>query len=176
VAQAGIRRDAAQGEFMLKIRAEKDFWAGLVYVCLGAAFLWFGRDYRMGTGARMGPGYFPFVLSCIMIGLGVVSLARSLVVDGEKVGGLMWRPTLLICLSSVAFGLLLTQFGLVIALLALLSLSFYASRYFHVDARVLLGVAGLILFCVLVFVKGLGIPMPIFGKLFEPFLPQWLIR
>jgi hypothetical protein len=159
---------------MPKIRAEKDFWAGLIYVSLGAAFLWFGRDYRMGVGARMGPGYFPVVLSWIMIVLGFVSLGRALLVRGEAAGGIQWRPAILITSACVAFGLLLERAGLPIALVALCATGFYASREFRVDAKVLLGTAGLVVFCVLVFVKGLGVPMPLVGTAIAPFLSRWL--
>ena len=161
---------------MLKIKAEKDFWTGVIYVALGAAFLWIGRDYRMGTGARMGPGYFPIVLSCILMLLGVVSIGRSFLTRGEEVGAIAWKPTLLILAACVAFGLLLKPFGLVIALFVLCAISFRASQYFVIDAKVLAGTLALILFCVVVFVKGLGVPMPIFGSLLEPYLPHWLIR
>lgn len=161
---------------MLKIRAEKDFWTGLIYIGLGAAFLWFGLEYRMGTGARMGPGYFPVVLSIMLIVLGMISVARSFVTDGEPVGAIAVVPVLLVLVACLVFALLIKPLGLVIALAALCGVSFRASRYFHINGRVLLGLAALILFCVLVFVKGLGVPLPIFGSVFEPFLPSWLIR
>lgn len=161
---------------MLKIRAEKDFWAGVLYAALALAFLWFGRDYRMGTAARMGPGYFPFYLSIALLVLGVASIVRSFLNDGEPVGGIAWKPAFWIVAAVVAFGLLLKPAGLVIALIAMCALSFYASMHFRVDGLILLGLAALIVFCILVFVKGLGVAIPIFGTWFEPFLPQWLIR
>lgn len=161
---------------MPKIKGEKDFWAGVVYVCLGAAFYWFGRDYRMGTAARMGPGYFPIVLSSLLMLIGVVSLARSFLREGEKVTAIAWRPVSLILTGCFAFAFLLVPFGLVIALIALCGISFRASSSFRIDARTIGGLALFACFCALVFVKGLGLPMPIFGSLFEPFLPYWLIR
>ena len=35
----------------------RDVLSGLVFVVIGAAALWIGRDYAMGTPFRMGPGY-----------------------------------------------------------------------------------------------------------------------
>jgi hypothetical protein len=161
---------------MPKIRSEKDFWAGVVYVVLGAAFYWFGRNYRMGTAARMGPGYFPIVLSSLLMLIGVVSLARAFLRDGEPVTAIAWRPVLLILAGCLAFAFLLVPFGLVPALIALCGISFRASSRFRIDAWTLGGLALFVAFCVTVFVKGLGLPMPIFGSLFEPFLPYWMIR
>ena len=43
-----------------------------------------------------------------------------------------------------------------------------ASRDFALDARSLLGALALIAACALVFVKGLGVPMPLFGTWLEP--------
>src|SRR6185312_7888656 len=76
---------------LIKIRAEKDFWAGLLYVLLAAAFLWFGRDYKMGAAARMGPGYFPLTLGWILGAFGAVSMVRSFFSNGAPVGNIAWK-------------------------------------------------------------------------------------
>lgn len=161
---------------MFKIKAEKDFQTGLIYVGLGALFMWFGQDYRMGTGARMGPGYFPIVLSGILIVLGLISIGRSFLVEGEKVGAIAWKPMGLTMAACIAFAVLLKPLGLIFSLAALCLISFRASQFFKIDRVAVIGLLGLIVFCVLVFVKGLGVPLPILGTLFEPYVPQWLIR
>lgn len=160
----------------MQIKAEKDFWTGLAYVGLGLCFLVIGWNYRMGTGARMGPGYFPIVLSCALIGLGLASFGRSFVSRGGRIGGIAWKPAAMIILATIAFGLLLRPLGLVFSLVALCFMSFRASRRFKIDGIAVMGLAGLIVFCVVVFIKGLGVPMPIFGEWFEPYVPQFLIR
>ena len=56
---------------MIKLRNPRDFWAGLIFLVVGVGAAVIARDYPMGTGGRMGPGYFPFVLSSLLALLGV---------------------------------------------------------------------------------------------------------
>jgi len=104
---------------LTRVSSPKDFWTGLIYVALGAAALWLGRDYTFGSAARMGPGYFPLVLSGILVVLGLVSLARSFIAKGEPVGAIFWKPLVLVLIGCAVFGLLLNPLGLPIALLTL---------------------------------------------------------
>lgn len=150
------------------IRAPKDFWAGLIYIGAGATALWVGLDYKMGTAGRMGPGYFPKVLGGILILLGLLAILRSLLTKGEVIGTIMWRPLVLILFACVLFGLLLQPFGLIVSLLTLCLVSAAASREFKFSLKATAGLGLLTVFCTLVFVKGLGVPMPIFGTWLEP--------
>lgn len=146
------------------IRGSKDFWAGAIYIAFGVAALWIGAEYKMGTAGRMGPGYFPKVLAGLLIAIGAVALARSLVAKGAAVGTVAWKPLILVLLATALFGLLINTAGLILALLALALVSAAASREFKLDWRASLGLLGLIAFCALVFVKGLGMPMPLLGS------------
>lgn len=157
---------------MGRIRSEKDFWAGVLYALLAIAFLWMGRDYRMGVASRMGPGYFPLTLGWVLLGFGVVSIARSFFVDGEPVGGVAWKKLAIVSLAIVAFAALLPGAGLLFALPALIAISALASQQSRYDAMSLFALFGLTAFCVLVFVKGLGVPMPIFGSWFDGLVPH----
>jgi hypothetical protein len=156
--------------------APKDVWAGLIYIALGGAMFWVALGYRLGTAGRMGPGYFPRVLALILVLIGIISLVRGLIVQGEPVGDLAWKPLALISLSSVLFGLLLERAGLAVALAALVLVSASASNQFRWDGKALAGLVALVAFCVLVFVKGLGVPMPILGSWLEPVavMAPWL--
>lgn len=157
------------------IRAPKDFWTGISYIALGGAALWFGQVYRIGSAGRMGPGYFPQALGAILVLIGFISLARSFLVKGDAITGIVWKPMALILLAIALFGVLLPRGGLVIALLALCVVSAAASKEFRVDWRTAGGLAVFIAFCVLLFVKGLGVPMPIVGTWLQPyFTAPWL--
>ena len=63
----------------MKIRNQKDFWAGVMFLAFGLAFAIVARNYQMGTAVRMGPAYFPTVLSGLMALLGLIILLRSFV-------------------------------------------------------------------------------------------------
>lgn len=150
----------------LTIRAPKDFWAGLLYGGIGAAAMMIARDYSWGRGGRMGPGYFPTILGALLLLVGIASLARSLAVRGDPIGPIAWKGAALVTGATVLFGILLRPAGLVPALLALILVSAAASSKFRVDWRALALMAALIAFCALVFVKGLGLPLPLIGPWF----------
>ena len=56
----------------------KDVWAGLMLICIGAAAMFFARNYPFGTALRMGPGYFPMLLGGLLILFGLYILASGL--------------------------------------------------------------------------------------------------
>ena len=45
----------------------KDVWAGLLLIVIGAAALFIARNYAFGTALRMGPGFFPIVLGAVLV-------------------------------------------------------------------------------------------------------------
>jgi len=150
----------------LTIRAPKDFWAGLLYGGVGAAAVIIARDYSWGRGGRMGPGYFPTILGALLLLIGIASLLRSFVARGEPLGPIAWKGAALVTGATVLFGFLLRPAGLVPALAVLIFSSAAASSRFKLDWRALALMLALIAFCALVFVKGLGLPLPLVGPWF----------
>ena len=62
----------------LGIRNPRDFWAGVVFVVIGAGFAITALDYDVGTASRMGPAYFPLVLAIVLVLLGALVLIPAL--------------------------------------------------------------------------------------------------
>ena len=94
----------------MKIKSQKDFFAGLMFAVMGIAFAWGATNYTVGEGARMGPGYFPLMLGIVLTAIGAFVIFEALVVeteDGEKVGKFAWKPLGYIIGSNVVFGLCL---------------------------------------------------------------------
>ena len=94
----------------MKIKSQKDFFSGLMFTVVGAAFGYGATSYTIGSGARMGPGYFPLLLGVILALLGAVILFKSLVVettDGEPLGAWAWKPLFYIIAGNLLFGILL---------------------------------------------------------------------
>ncbi len=147
------------------IRNFKDFWTGLIYMFFGTSAVIIARDYGMGTALRMGPAYFPTVLGSLLVVIGVIAVVRSFLQSGSPVGGFTVKGMVLVVTSTLAFGLLVKGAGLVVALPVLVISSGYASQRFRWGTALGLA-AGLTLFCVLVFLKGLGVPLPIWGSWF----------
>ena len=150
----------------MHIRNPRDFWAGAIYLALAIAAIWIGRDYQQGTSARMGPGYFPTALGALLGMFGLVSIGRSFVRPGEPIGAIAWRPLALILGAIVLFGFLLPRAGVIVALTALIVVGALASRNTRLNATSVAALVGTVAFCVLVFVKGLGVPMPLVGTWF----------
>ena len=149
----------------LHIRNSKDFWTAIIYIAIGSIFLVISRDYPMGSTLKMGPAYFPTILSSLLIIIGVISLVRSFIQQGTPIGSFTFRGLLLVTAATILFGLIVRGAGLIIALPVLVIISAYASIKFRwVEALAL--AAGLTLFCILIFLKGLGVPLPIVGSWF----------
>jgi len=94
----------------VKINSQKDFFSGLMFTIVGASFAYGATSYNIGTGARMGPGYFPLLLGVILALLGAAILFKSLVVetpDGEPVGQFAFKPLFFIIAGNLLFGVLL---------------------------------------------------------------------
>lgn len=144
------------------IRHPKNFWTGIIFLFIGLAAIVIGRDYPMGSAGRMGPAYFPTVLGGLLALIGLIGVIRSFLHDGEAVGKFYIKEIVLILAAVLLFGFLVRGAGLVPAALVLILMSAYASPKFTWGASILLAV-GLAVFAVLVFVKLLGLPMPILG-------------
>jgi hypothetical protein len=147
------------------ISSAKDFWTGLIYIFFGLSAVLIATDYGMGTALRMGPGYFPTVLGALLTLIGIIALVRSFIEPGGPIGRFAFKGLLLVVGSTLMFGLIVREAGLAIALPMFVIMSAYASVHFRWGPSVVLA-AGLTLFCVLVFLKGLGVPLPILGSWF----------
>jgi hypothetical protein len=114
----------------VKIKSQQDFFAGLMFTVVGVAFAWGATTYNVGSGARMGPGYFPMMLGIVLAFIGLVIMFEGMTVetaDGEPIGKWAWRQVVFILGANLAFGILLgglpsigvPAMGLIIAIYAL---------------------------------------------------------
>lgn len=154
-----IKRDNLVPSF---IRHPKDFWTGIMFLIFGLAAIILGQEYAMGTAGKMGPAYFPTILGGLLSLIGVIGVIRSFVHDGEPIEKFYLRELFLILGAVLLFGFLMRGAGLIIAVIVLIVMSAYASPKFR-WGEVLLLAGGLAAFSVLVFVKLLGLPMPMLG-------------
>jgi hypothetical protein len=148
----------------MQIRAPQDFWSGIMFLAFAAVALFTARGYALGAAGRMGPGYFPVMLGGILGFLGLILVARSLVIGGEAVGRLHLIPLLIIALSVVLFGLVIERLGLVVGLIVVTAVSAVASRQSRPLEVSMLALA-LAAFSVGVFVYALRLPLPIWPSL-----------
>jgi hypothetical protein len=192
----------------VRIKAPKDFWAGLMFIGFGVFFMiWALTHYQMGTAVRMGPAYFPTMLGGLMLFLGALVLIESFAMEGPPltlpfnivhlivavlvyvvlgwifkqagIGGdyailigtvvlivlsVMFlpatKPLVLISGACVIYGYMMKPLGLILATALLVFISAFGGHEFKWKEVAILFLI-LIVFSILVFVKGLTLPFPI---------------
>lgn len=152
----------------MKIRNPKNFWSGVMFFALGLGFALFAQNYDMGTAQRMGPAYFPTVLGALLALLGLGIAIGGLAREGHdgKIDKFHFGPIAWIIGAIVAFGVLLRPAGLVVALVALVTISMFGSHEFKwKEAAAVSFVMGVIVY--LVFIYGLKLTIPVWPAFIE---------
>ena len=146
----------------MKIRNQRDFGAGIMYMVIGLFFTLVATQYPMGTAAKMGPGYFPFFLGILMTLLGLLVLIKSLGAKAaiETIPKFNWKVMAQITGSVVLYGLLLPRMGFLVAVVVLVLVSASASKEFTWKGS-LINAAFLVAFTYSVFVVGLKLQFPL---------------
>jgi len=147
----------------MKIKSEKDFWSGLMFVAVGVGFAWGATSYSFGSSARPGPAYFPFGLGIIMAVLGAIILFKALTIEvegGDPIGGIAWRPLGIVVGAVALFGVLLPWLGMYIALPLLVVTTALAGDEFHWGEAIANAVL-LTVFSWVIFIWGLNLTIPL---------------
>jgi hypothetical protein len=146
----------------VRIKSQKDFWSGLMFIVVGGAFSIGALNYSFGSSARPGPAYFPFGLGLLLAILGAMILFEALTIeteDGEPIGKFAWKPLFIILGAVVLFGFMLPRIGMVISLPVLVLISAYASDE-HTWVGTIINAAILTVMSWAVFVLGLKLTIP----------------
>ena len=155
----------------MKIKSQKDFFSGLMFMAAGIAFAWGATNYTVGEGARMGPGYFPLMLGILMAIIGLAIMFTGLTVeteDGEPIGKFAWKPLLFIIGSNVVFGICLggipklgiPALGLIVGIYALTFIASMAGDE-HKNKEVLILATALAILSYLAFIVLLKLQFPV---------------
>jgi hypothetical protein len=144
------------------IWCSKDLWSGLIFLGLGTAAVALGRNHPMGTAMRMGPAYFPTMLGLLLALIGLAVVLRALLKPGPAVGRISFGKPALVLGATVLFGFLLQFLGLAGSIILLVVLSACASERFRWPVALALAV-GLAVSSSVIFVRLLGLPIPILG-------------
>lgn len=127
----------------MKIKNQKDFFAGLMFTGIGIAFALGAAFYDVGGTSHMGPGYFPLLLGVLLtlLGVGITFQAVVLKTDaGERIGSWAWRPLVYILGANFVFGILLTglpslklpAMGMILGIYVLTIIASLASQQFKI--------------------------------------------
>jgi hypothetical protein len=150
-------------------KAPRDLGASFVMVIIGATGLYFGAELTMGTAGRMGPGYFPRLLSWLIIAIGLFVGSMSFSVEGPPIEAPKFRPMVFVMVSIIVFGFLMSGItisnyqvpgiGLLVTAIVIVVIAGMARPQFSLKESLLLGI-GLSIATVLIFVYALGQALP----------------
>ena len=160
----------------MKIKNQKDFFAGLMFMAIGIAFASGATTYHVGAAAHMGAGYFPLLLGGVLALLGAIITFKSLVLeseDGGPIGKWAWRPLFFIIAANLAFGVLLgglpsvglPPMGLIAAIYALTIVASLADGKFHLRDTLILATI-LAAGSYVAFILVLKLQMPVWPEFF----------
>jgi len=144
----------------LELNKNRDFWAGMMFIGFGAAAVYIARDYRFGSALRMGPGFFPTVLGWILIVFGICITAMGLYSQEKIQGRLSIRPVVMLPLSLILFGVLMSHVGFLAALVAVIWGATAAGREFRLKEVLMLTIL-LIALALVIFIWALDMPYPL---------------
>jgi Tripartite tricarboxylate transporter TctB family len=133
----------------VKIKSQKDFFSGLMFTVVGGSFALGASHYSLGSGARMGPGYFPLLLGIVLALLGVAVIVKSFTsggADGDKIGKWAWKPLAYIIGANVLFGVMigglpsigLPSMGMIAGIYALVIVASLAGEKFSLKEALIL--------------------------------------
>jgi len=140
----------------------KDFLSGVFFVGVAGVFAFSVSGLPIGSSTRMGPGYFPLILTGALALLGVVLIVRGLRTRDTAPTPVHWRALLLIVGAAVVFGVVVRPLGFLPAVGLTVLLATLASMRYG-PATSITVTAVLVVFCWLVFSLGLGLPWPLLG-------------
>jgi hypothetical protein len=144
-------------------RALRDILAGAIFVVIGVAFATGSLAYDIGSPLRMGPGYVPLVLGIILVGLGLLVIAKGFIAGSdEPIGEVDWRAVVLLTAALLFFGLTIRGLGVIGALFGTSLLAALARSATSIRDAVLLAI-GLTALSVVIFIFALQLRLPLVG-------------
>ncbi len=141
----------------------QDSILGLFFAVTGCVALWIAIRYPLGTAGRMGPGYFPVIISSLLVVTGICVIIRSISASGEGFPAINWKGLTMVPAAVVVFGLAIEPLGFLPAVLLLLVLCAATSVKFRLDWKASAGALAFAGLCTILFVELIGLPMPVLG-------------
>ncbi|MBU4611755.1 tripartite tricarboxylate transporter TctB family protein [Achromobacter sp. GG226] len=138
----------------------RDLIGGVLITLAGIGTMYHSLTaFQVGTLARMGPGYFPALVSGLLILCGLIIMIPAFFRAGVM-PKLEMRPLVFISLSVLAFALLLVPFGMIPAIIVQTLLSGMADSKLSWKGSLVLA-ASVAILATLIFKVGLGLIVPV---------------
>lgn len=138
---------------------------GLLFLALGLYFVYGALELDLGTARRMGPGFFPLVLGCLVSFLALLLTLKTWLThdpdSNSQIESFDWRSFAMISAGVISFAGVTYYFGLVPGTLAAVLNSTAFDRRLRWPHKLLLaGVLGLLAW--LLFIVALQLPFSAF--------------
>lgn len=149
---------------MTMVLMKRHLLAGLLFVVLGASVALMSLNYSMGSLRNMGPGFLPFWLGILLVGLGSVAIIQGALAETDDTRlSIEPRQLFFVLAAIVSFGLLMTTLGTFLSVIAMTLISSFALKGFGTRDRLL---AALVLSVLawLTFHYVLGLPLPLWPQ------------
>lgn len=151
----------SRGSGGVKIRNQRDFWSGVMFVAFGLSFAIGAQNYAFGTVQRMGPAFLPTLLGALLVLMGLFVAMKGLATQGrDAIGRFHWRPLTLVLGGVLLFAFSLRPLGLVFSLVILIFAGALGGQTFKTK-EVTVVAAGVVMLVLVVFVWALRLPVPV---------------
>ncbi len=148
----------------MRVRSPQDVAGGLALIVLAAIAYSQAMELPYGRAARMGPGYFPTLLSGLIALFGAIIAFGGLRADGPRLQRWSFRRILPVMAGIIWFALTIRGLGLVAAGAGLFLIASLAAPDFHWRGTVIFG-SCVVAFAAVLFPILLGLPLPIWPRL-----------
>lgn len=148
---------------MPRFKSSSDLGAGILFVVIPLAFLIAGRNLEHGTLYNMGPGQFPRYVAVLALLIGLVLIGKGIMAENVALPRFAFRPLACVLASVAFFGFAIDTLGLALTAIftvVLAGLAVSEPKWRHVAMLAV----GMSVFVSLVFVKGLGLPIPLWPQ------------
>lgn len=145
-------------------RNVQDIVGGGLAIAVGLAFFVMSFEYGIGNARAMEGGFFPLMISLLVIAIGAVVAIKGFWTEGAP-EAVLWRPFVTISAAVVVFALTVQLLGLLPAVALTVAMSALGDP----ESRPLTTVAAALVICAgvwLIFSAGLGLPITLVRGLF----------
>ncbi|MFK8079661.1 MAG: tripartite tricarboxylate transporter TctB family protein [Granulosicoccus sp.] len=133
-----------------------------ILAAIGLTGFVIGLDYEFGSARRMGPGYFPVILSGVLFLLALIEGASAVLrPEPDSTDPVDWRPLIAILCAVAAFAFTIRVFGLIPAFMVVVGLSALSESNYGWIPTLILSIVS----CIsawLLFSQLLGMTLPLF--------------
>jgi hypothetical protein len=132
---------------------------GLVLIAIALTFGLWSRAYSMGEFSRAGPGLFPFMVSCLLFTVGVITVIRSRFVAAVPMEYNI-KNIMVIMVSLCGFALISEYVNMIAGIVFMVFVSTYAGTSYSLVRNVKIS-AGLVAIA-FALQKFLGVNLPLY--------------